>query len=96
MNLVCRFLATAVIATPLEYVCVLTEQCVHFLQLLLLSSVGTSLEWDTFEQICVWQLLNSEEPPVLSVVDLLPDLYKSGISLHFVYITELCSLYRSS
>ncbi|XP_065897464.1 integrator complex subunit 3-like [Dysidea avara] len=39
--------------------------------------IRTSLEWDTFEQICVWQLLNSEEPPVLSVVDLLPDLYKS-------------------
>ena len=37
------------------------------------------MEWDTFEQICVWQLLNSEEPPVLSVVGLLPDLHKSGI-----------------
>lgn len=42
------------------------------------NNLEASLEWDTFEQICVWQLLNSEEPPVLSVVSILPDLCKSG------------------
>ena len=51
----------------------------HVYNQLFLYNLEASLEWDTFEQICVWQLLNGEEPPVLSVATLLPDLHKSGI-----------------
>lgn len=38
------------------------------------SLLRTTLEWETFEQYCVWQLLSAESVPSESVIDVLKDI----------------------
>ena len=47
--------------------------------LVCLFCVEASLEWDTFEQYCVWQMLTAEGPDPLSATPLLNHISATGV-----------------
>ena len=57
---------------------------VHIYMLLLLSSLflEQSLEWESFEQFCVWQLLGAEGPDPSLVIPSLANMNNKGKDHH--------------
>ena len=53
-----------------------------FLLLLLLLFSEQSLEWESFEQFCVWQLLGAEGPDPSLVIPSLADMNNKGKDHH--------------
>jgi len=42
--------------------------------ILFIQFIETSLTWSTFEQSCLWQLINAEDTPIEMLVNVLPAL----------------------
>lgn len=59
----------------------------------------SSLQWDSFEQFCVWQLLSAEGPDIQNIIIILEKLSLEGkvqqgaILPSFGIITIVCALY---
>lgn len=47
-------------------------------QMLFLFVLDASLEWESFEQFCLWQLISAQNIPIEFILPILPKLEFSG------------------